>query len=104
MDAGAGFIFAADATNAVAGAFNATWLTAHWLRAEARGRRLAAISLGTLNAGIAVQAAFAQALFNAHRFGWPEEPFFMATPWVAARLPLLAGTMLLTLLIVRRVR
>jgi hypothetical protein len=104
VDAPAGIIFAADATTAVAGVFNAAWLVGHWLRTAARGCRLAALSLATVNAGIAAQAAYAQALYSAHRFGWPEEPLFSATPWLAARLPLLAGTLLLTALIIRRVR
>lgn len=104
MDAAAGIIFAADATTAVAAAFNAAWLFGHWLRTAARGRRLAALSLTAVNTGIAAQAVYAQALYSAHRFGWPEEPLFGATPWLAARLPLLAGTLLLTMLIFRRVR
>jgi hypothetical protein len=96
--------FAADAATALAGAFNAAWLAAHWLRTAARGRRLAAMSLAIANAGVAAQAAYAQALFSAHRLGLPQEPLFGATPWLAARLPLLAGTLLLSLLIIRRAR
>ena len=104
MDAAAGIVFAADATTVVAGAFNAAWLSSHWLGMTARGRRLAALSLATVNAGIAAQAAYAQALFSAHRFGWTAEPLFHTGPWLAARLPLLAGTLLLSALIIRRVR
>lgn len=104
MNTAAGIIFAADATNAVAGAFNAAWLAAHWLGDTHRGRRLAAASLAVVNGGIATQAAFAQTLFLAHGFGWPAEPLFAATPWLAARLPLLAGTLLLSMLILRRTR
>jgi hypothetical protein len=101
-DSSYSLIFAADATTAVAGAFNATWLAAYWLRLQARGRRIAALSLALVSAGIAVQAAFAQALFSAHRLGWSADAFSGATPWLAARLPLLAGTLLLSMLILRR--
>jgi hypothetical protein len=104
VDAGPSLIFAADATTAVAAAFNAAWLAGHWLRYEHRGRRLAAATLAALNAGIALQAAFAQALYAAHRLGASTAPFFATAPWFASRAPLLAGTLLLSTLILRRVR
>lgn len=103
-DWGAAFVFAADGMTAGAGAFNAAWLLAHWLGQAARGRRLAACSLGVLNAGIAVQAVFSQALFTAHRFHLDVDELFAPAPWVASRVLLLAGTLLLSALIVRRVR
>ena len=102
VDPGSGFVFAGDAATAVAGAFNAAWLSAHWLRIEQRGRRLAALTLAVLSAGIAMQAAFAQALFSAHRFGAPIDAFFAPAPWLAARALLLAGTLMLSMLILRR--
>ena len=101
-DIGAALAFAADGATVVAGAFNAAWLSVHWLRMEDRGRRLAAIALATLNLGIAAQAAFAQALYSAHRFGLAIDPFFATAPWLASRLAVLAGTLLLSLLILRR--
>ena len=104
MDAAPGLIFFVDGATTVAGAFNAAWLSAHWLGGAARVRRLAAVTLALVNGGIAVQAAFAQAMFSAHRLGAPVEPFFAPAPWLAARLPLLAGTLLLSALILRRVR
>ncbi len=104
MDAVPALIFFADGATAVAGAFNCAWLTAHWLRGAARVRRLAAVTLALVNAGIAVQAAFGQALFSAHRLGMPVEPLFEPAPWLVARLPLFAGTMLLSALIIRRVQ
>jgi hypothetical protein len=104
VDAAPGLIFFVDGATTAAGAFNAAWLSAHWLRGAARVRRLAAVTLALVNAGVAVQAAFAQAMFSAHRLGMPVEPFFDPAPWLAARLPLLAGTLLLSLLILRRVR
>ncbi len=123
MEPTAAVAFFADGATVVAGAFNSAWLVGHWLgreRADAwvrpygetgeparrpwRGRRLAAVTLALVNAGIALQAAFGQALFSAHRLGMPVEPLFEPAPWIAARLPLLGGTLLLSALILRRVR
>jgi hypothetical protein len=104
VEPGAAAAFFVDGATAVAGAFNSAWLTAHWLRGAAPVRRLAAVTLALVNAGIAVQATFAQALFSAHRLGLPVAPLFEPAPWLAARLPLLAGTLLLSALILRRVR
>ena len=102
MDTSAALIFAADGVTAVAAAFNAAWLLQHWVHGAQRGRRLAAVTLATVNAGIAIQASFAQALFTAHRLGGPTEPFFVSAPWLASRIVLLAGTILLSTLILRR--
>ena len=102
VDAGPSLIFAADATTAVAAAFNAAWLAGHWLGTEQRGLRLAAAVLATLNAGIALQAGFAQTLYFAHRLGADTAPYFATAPWLASRAPLLAGTLLLSMLILRR--
>ncbi len=102
VDLPAGLVFAADGATVVAGAFNAAWLLAHWLVTDAKGRRLAAVTLALLNVGIAVQAAFSQALFVAHRFDLPTDPFYAPAPWLASRAALLAGTLLLSLLILRR--
>lgn len=102
VDPAAALIFAADAATAVAAACNAAWLSLHRLRtADSQGRRAAAMTLVLLNAGIAVQAAFAQALYSAHRFALSTEPFFTTGPWLASRVVLLAGTLLLSVLILR---
>ena len=58
----------------------------------------------SLNAGIAVQVAFGQALFSAHRWGYQLDPFFAAAPWLASRVLLLAATLALSALILRRSR
>ena len=104
MEPAAAVIFFADGATAVAAGFNSAWLTGHWLRGAAPVRRLAAVTLALVNAGIAVQAAYGQALFSAHRLGMPVEPLFEPAPWLAARLPLFVGTLLLAVLILRRVR
>ena len=101
MEPGAALIFAADGAAAVAGAWNAAWLLS-FAAGSPPGRRTAALSLAVLNAGIAVQAAFAQALYSTHRFGFDTGPFFQPGPWLASRLLLLAGTLLISMLILRR--
>lgn len=104
MDSGAALVFAADGATAIAASFNAGWLVGRRVLHARERRRVAAIALAGLNAGIAVQATFAQALFTAYRLGLPGEPLFETAPWVGARLPLLAATLLLSLLILRRTR
>lgn len=101
VDLPAASIFGVDAATAVASAFNAGWLFARSARGGEAGRRTAAFTLALLNAGIAAQATFAQALFIAHRFGSSTEPFFAAPAWLASRAALFAGTLLLSLLILR---
>ena len=91
MDTSAALPFAVDGATAAAAAFNAAWLFQHWVRGAEPARRLAAATLATMNAGIAVQAAFAQALFTAHRLGWPTDPFFAAAPWLASRVAAARG-------------
>ena len=49
-----------------------------------------------------MQAMFAQALFTAHRLDLATEPFFAPGLWLASRIILLAGTLLLSLLILRK--
>ena len=97
VDPAAALAFAADGATAAAALSNAAWLVARRLRGERRpGRRAAAATLALLNGGIAVQAVFAQALYSAHRFDLTTEPFFATGPWLASRLALLAGTLLLS--------
>jgi hypothetical protein len=102
LDHHAALITAVDGLTAAAAAFNAAWLCAYPLRHERNGRRLAAFALAVVCAGIAVQAAFAQALFTAHRLDPGHTRLFETAPWLASRLLLLAGTLLLSALILRR--
>lgn len=102
MDTPAALAFAVDGATAAAAGFNAAWLFQHWVRGAQRGRRLAAITLALCNAGAGLQAAFAQALYTSHRFNGPIEPFFAPAPWLASRVALFAGTLLLSMLILRR--
>jgi hypothetical protein len=92
---------AADAVTALAGAANAIEL---WARraAELRLRRRAALAaLTALNAGIAVQASFAFALFSAYHAGDPLAPWFSPAAWLASRIVILAAALALTALIWR---
>jgi hypothetical protein len=102
VDGSAGVVFAVDGATVATATFNAAWLLSHWLGGDARGRRLAAVTLAALNGGIAVEAAFAQALFTAHRLGLSTWPLFAPAAWIAARALLLVATLLLSALILRR--
>jgi hypothetical protein len=93
-------ILTADAATALAGVWNAAWLTHH--AASTRARRLAAVSLAALNAGVVVQAMFSQALYSAHRAEIDVAPLLEPAPWLASRLLALAGVLLITMLIFRR--
>ncbi len=101
MDPAAAFLFAADGATAVSGAFNSVWLLAFTGQA-APARRNAAVALAVLNAGAALQAAFAQVMFTTRRLGFSIDPFFEPTAWLASRLLLFAGTLLISILILRR--
>ena len=104
VDVGAAVSFAVDGATAVASAFNAAVLLARRGGERTRGRRQAVVALAVVSAGVAAQAAFAQALYSAHRFDLDVAPFFATGPWVASRIVLLAGTLLLSALILRRAR
>jgi hypothetical protein len=99
LDFAAGLVFAADAATAAAAGFNCLWMFVYWLGGA--GRRLPAATLAIVNAGIAVQAGFAQALFAAHRFDLSTGPLFSPAAWLASRVVLLAGTLLISMLILR---
>jgi hypothetical protein len=101
MDPSAALVFGADGASAVSGVFNAAWLCS--LDTGTPSRRTAAIALAALNAGVAAQAIFAQCLFTAQRLGWSTEPFFEPGVWLASRLMLLAGTLCISILILRRI-
>jgi hypothetical protein len=101
MDLAAASLFTADGATAASGAFNAVWLLAFAGEASPT-RRTAAVALAVLNAGAAAQAAFAQVMFTTRRLGFSIDPFFEPGAWLAARLLLLAGTLLISMLILRR--
>lgn len=102
MDAGAVAVLVTDGATAAAAAFNTTWSQAR-LRADiAAARRTALVTLALLNAGIALQALYSLALFLAHRLHWPADGLYAPGAWIASRALLLAGTLALSALILRR--
>jgi hypothetical protein len=102
VDVAAALTFAVDGMTAAASAFNGAMLLVLRAREPSERRRHAMAVLAIVSAGVAVQAAFAQALYTAHRFDLDVAPFFCAGPWLASRVVLLAGTLLLSSLILRR--
>ena len=102
MDTAAGIAFAVDGATAAAGAFNAVVLLTRHASTGTAARRTAVIALAALNAGVALQAVFAQALYAAQRSDADTAPFFDAGPWLASRALLLAGTLLMAMLLTRR--
>ncbi len=100
VDLPAGLAFAVDGFTAVAASFNAAWLALY--AGPGRERRTAALALAMLNVAIAVEAVFAQALYTAHRFGMSQDAFFDAQAWLPVRLAMLAGTLMISALILRR--
>jgi hypothetical protein len=101
MDPAAALVFAADGAMFAASAFNAACLEARRRSERRAGRRTAAAVLATLSAGVAVEALFAQALFTTHSAGGPGERLYSPGVWIAARALLLAGTLMLSMLILR---
>ena len=101
MDLGLALSGVADGTAAASGAFNASWLLGV-AQSAAPGRRVAAAALAMLSAGIAVQALLSQAMRWALAPGAESGPLMASGPWLASRLLLLAGSLLITMLILRR--
>jgi hypothetical protein len=104
MDPAAALAFGVDGATAAAAGWNAAWFAAHGRALAPGGRRTAALTMAVLHAGIAVQALFSQALYSAHRLDLATAPLFGAGPWVASRALLLAGTLAVSALILRRAR
>jgi hypothetical protein len=102
IDPAPGFAFAADGLTAAAGIFNAAWLWRRLGFERSPARRTAIVALALLNAGAAVQALFALALYSAHRSGDTLDAFFAPGPWLASRLLLTTGVLLVSVLILRR--
>jgi len=101
VDVAAALTFAADGATAAASAFNAAVLLARRPLERTTRRRYALLVLAVVSAGVAMQAVFAQALYTGHRFDLDVAPFFAAGPWLASRVVLLTGTLLLSALILR---
>ncbi len=100
----ASLVVAQDLATATCGLLNAGYFVAYWLRPEeSRSRRVAAFALALVSSTAVVEALFSQALF-----WWQQglSPLGELSPggWALARLPLLAATVFISMLVLRRLR
>lgn len=93
-----GLVIAQDVTTAVFGAMNAGYFGAYLLQTTGRrSRRIGATALTLVSSASIVEAAFSQSLF------WTERgDLFSNGLWALVRLPLLAATLFISAIIVRR--
>lgn len=103
MDTGP-IAIAANLTTTLAAAFNAAALLGRRTAALTPARRAAIAAIVCVNAGIAIEAMASQAMFAAWRAGAGIDVYFAPGAWTAARAPLLAGTLAMSALILRRPR
>ena len=89
-------VVGADVATALSGAFNAGHFAGYARRGETRGRRLGAAAMTLVSAAALVEALFSQALFWGA--GLP------AGGWALLRAPLLAATLFISILVLRRLR
>jgi hypothetical protein len=96
-----GLVLAQDLATAVCGATNAAYFASYWWRREeSRGRRAGAAALTLVSVAAVIEAGFSQGQFWALAgAGGAGE---MMPLWAVARLPLLAATAFISLLILRR--
>ena len=97
-----GLVVAQDVGTAGCGLLNAGYFAGYWWRRNGRrGRRLGAAALALVNMAAVVEAVFSQGLF------WSQQGFIgTLSPgeWALLRLPLFAATLLISLIILRRIR
>ena len=96
-----GLVVAQDAGTAGFGLLNAGYFAGYWHANASWSRRAGAAALALVSVAAAVEAVFSQALF------WSQRDLIGALSegeWVLLRLPLFAATLLLSLIIVRRIR
>ncbi len=94
-----GLIIGQDITTALFAALNAGYFGGYWWRTTAtRGRRIGAAALMLVSAASIAEATFSQSLL------WLERGDLLShTVWALLRLPLLAATLLISAIILRRV-
>ena len=85
-----------DLATALSGAFNLGYFAERAWRYQSRGRRIGARAMALVSAAAVVEAFFSEALFWGA--GLP------AGGWALVRLPLLAATLFISILIPRRLR
>jgi hypothetical protein len=98
-----GLIMAQDLATAACGVFNAAYFGRYaWMR-RARARRLAAIAMALVSLAALVEAGFSQGLLWSQT-GGPLEGVVSFEGWALLRLPLLAATAFVSLLVWRRLQ
>ena len=93
-----GLVIGQDVTTALFGAMNAGYFGGYlWHITGSRSRRLGAAALTLVSCASIVEAAFSQSLFWSQR-----GDLFSNGLWALLRLPLLAATLLISAIIIRR--
>ncbi len=94
-----GLIIGQDIATALFATINAGYFGGYWWRTSARrGRRVGAAALMLVSVASVVEALFSQGLF------WSQADDLLAHGvWALLRLPLLAATLLISAIILRRV-
>ncbi len=94
-----GLIIGQDITTALFATVNAGYFGGYWWRSSAtRGRRVGAAALMLLSTASVVEAMFSQGLF------WLQRGDLLSySVWALLRLPLLAATLLISAIILRKV-
>ena len=93
-----GLVIGQDVATALFGALNAGYFGGYlWQTTSRRSRRIGATALTLVSCASIVEAAFSQGLFWSQR-----GDLFSSGLWALLRLPLLAATLLISAIIVRR--
>lgn len=97
-----GLVLTQDVATVTCGLFNAAYFAGYWWRrTDRRSRRVGAAALAVVGVAAAVEAAFSQALFWSQR---EAISLGLLSPgaWALIRLPLLAATAFISIIILRR--
>jgi len=98
-------VLAQDLVTAACGLGNAAYFVHYWWRRNgSRGRRVGALAMALVSAAAVVEAAFSEGLLWSQAGTGPLEALFSPAAWALLRLPLLAATGFVTLLVWRRLR
>ena len=93
-----GLVIGQDVTTAIFGALNAGYFGGYlWQSTTRRSRRIGAAALTLVSSASIVEAVFSQSLFWSQR-----GDVFSNGMWALLRLPLLAATLLISAIIIRR--
>jgi hypothetical protein len=105
MDPGVVLVVAQDVGTALCAVFNGAYFSLLWLRAKgSQSRRLAAAALALINAAIALESLFFQAIYWCYGMGVSIDALLSPGVWLATRFLPFAAAALMTILILRRAR